>query len=350
MAPSLSCIAPALSFVYTVSMYFFHDRLVEYVLEAFRAADFNDAADADRFFGLFAPGNTAYFAERPFERFSDYEELLLRLMAADVQKYQRIHKGTPLYFMSWLAFDLRNYEKALFYIDAGISEDVRKDPAGWQRNPGARFLLLDPAEQGATRTVLALRRILQRELERFNQISNLPALEVEGSWRTFVSNLLADPSQRTIVSALYVFLLEFLDRKQELAFREGSTGGSNQPFTVHLFTGGLLFESLLKLCYPTNDAGDRNCTLGGVLHTGQFLRDFSLAIAPPSSANTLQEIHDAIQGGSVVEAAFGTAARLRNTTGHNLVWDDIFSTPQKYVDLFHQVMNALFFVIAGKLT
>jgi hypothetical protein len=58
------------------------------------------------------------------------------LREADAVKYRQIHKGIPFYFMSWLAFDLRNYEKALFYIDAGISEDVRKNPKGWQENPG----------------------------------------------------------------------------------------------------------------------------------------------------------------------------------------------------------------------
>ncbi len=330
-------------------MYFFHERLVEHAVEVFRGTDFDDPAVGDWFFGLFTPGNTLNFAERPFERFSDYEELLFRLRAADARRFRRIHKGTPFYFMSWLAFDLRNYEKALFYIDAGISEDVRKDPAGWQGNPGARFLLLDRADQAAARTVHGVTEILQREFERFNRVSNMTSLDVVTSWRSFVSKLLTDPSQRTIVSALYVFVLEFRDHKRELALREGSTGGSNQPFTVHLFTGGLLFESLLKLCYPMNDAGNRNRTLGAVLNTGQFQRDFSLATAPPCSAQALKEIHDAIQGRSDIETAFETAAKLRNTTGHNLVWDDIFSTHQTYVDLFQQVMNAIFFLIARKL-
>jgi hypothetical protein len=49
-----------------------------------------------------------------------------------------------------------------------------------------------------------------------------------------------------------------------------------------------------------------------------------------------------------VEDQFSTTAKLRNTTGHNLVWDNIFSAPAKYEDLFHQVMNALLYVIALK--
>ena len=89
-------------------MYFFHEGLVEYALDLFHASDFQSAAQGDWFFRIFAPGNTIYFAERPFERFSDYQELLFRLMSADPVKYRRVHKGTAFGFMSWLAFDLRH--------------------------------------------------------------------------------------------------------------------------------------------------------------------------------------------------------------------------------------------------
>jgi hypothetical protein len=329
-------------------MYFFHERLASYAVEYFQACPFNSPAEADGFFGLFAPGNTIYFAERPHERFSDYEELLARMMQADPEKYRRIHKGTPFYFMSWLAFDLRNHEKGLFYIDAAISEDVRNanPPPTWINNPGPRFLLLDPTNQAAARTVGAVRQLLVQELTRFNRISGQPPLDIDVSWQRFVQNLLTDPKLRTIISAFYVFLLEFDERFRELSLREGSSGGSNQPFTVHLFTGGLLFESLLKQSYPFDDQGQPNTTLGAVLHTRSFLRDFRFAEAPSSTAQSLAEIHSGLQGNSSIQTAFATAAKLRNTTGHNLVWDDIFSTPRQYVELFEQVMNALLFVVS----
>jgi hypothetical protein len=35
-------------------------------------------------------------------------------MQTDVDKYRKMHKGTPFGFLSWLAFDMRNYEKAMF--------------------------------------------------------------------------------------------------------------------------------------------------------------------------------------------------------------------------------------------
>lgn len=261
--------------MHTQSMYFFHQGLVDYAVAYFQRVEFVTPGEGDAFWGLFAPGNTQFLTDRPFERFSDYEEMLLCLRDADQAKYERMHKGTPFYFMSWLAFDLRNYEKGLFYIDSAIAEDVRKtqgtaDPDAWKRAPGARFLLLEPQDEVAQRAINAIRAALDKEMGRFNRVSGRPELGL-GSIRQFVTRLIEDPKQRTIISALYVFVLEFAERVRELDLRRGSCGGSNKPFTVHLFTGGLLFESLLKHFYPVNDAGCENRQLGNVFHTTAFL-------------------------------------------------------------------------------
>lgn len=340
-------------------MYFFNERLVLHALEIFRHYDFTAPDQGDEFFGVFAPGNTTFYPDRPYERFCDYEELLFRLMETDQAKYRIMHKGTPLGFLSWLAFDLRNYEKALFYMDAGIGEDVRKhkdqsDPTGWLRNPGPRFLLLDPdpANDWFKRTYTEVKSLLEKEFARFNAISGRPPIDID-FWRRFAGALLVDPdpTQRAMISAIYVFLLEFRDNYRELLLREGSTGGSNQPFTVHLFTGGLIFESLLKRLYPNNGQGNKNKTIGDILDkrkTPAFAADFGDGCASVrGSADTLEEIHRAIQDSSI-ETAFGTAVKLRNTTGHNIVWDDIFNTPRKYADLFDQLTNAILHVICRK--
>jgi hypothetical protein len=335
-------------------MYFFHESLVLHALETFKHHDFTDPDQGDRFFGVFAPGNTTFYPDRPYERFCDYEELLFRLMETDQAKYRIMHKGTPFGFLSCLAFDLRNYEKALFYMDAGIGEDVRKhkdqrDPAGWLRNPGPRFLLLD---HWLKRTYTDVKSLLEKELSGFNAISGRAPIDIE-FWRRFARALLVDPDPtlRAMISAMYVFLLEFRDNYRELLLREGSTGGSNQPFTVHLFTGGLIFESLLKHWYPNNGQGKKNRTIGDILDkriSPAFAADFGDGCAAVRrGADTLEEIHNAIQDSSI-ETAFGTAVRLRNTTGHNIVWDDIFNTPRKYTDLFTQLTSAILHVICRK--
>jgi hypothetical protein len=219
---------------------------------------------------------------------------------------------------------MRKYEKALFYMDAGIGEDVRKhkdtsNPTGWLGNPGPRFLLLnaDPANRWLKRTHEEVKCLLEKELARFNAISGRPPLDLTW-WQRFANALLVDrdPTQRAIISAIYVFLLEFEDHYKELGLREGSTTGSNQPFTVHLFTGGLIFESLLKRWYPDNSKGEKNRTIGKILdraNTPAFAADFGDGCATVErSADTLEQIHGAIKDSSI-ESAFGTGVRLRNT-------------------------------------
>jgi hypothetical protein len=94
----------------------------------FDSVDPGDPAGADRIFERFGPGNTIAGQHQPFERFEWYRELLKLLHARWPAKYGQIHKGTPFFFLAWLAFDLRHYEKALTYLDAAISEDTRIDP------------------------------------------------------------------------------------------------------------------------------------------------------------------------------------------------------------------------------
>jgi hypothetical protein len=60
-------------------MYFYHDNLLNHALSIYSQFDFNDPAEGDRFFNTFSPGNTIYIKDRPYERFSDYEELLNHL-------------------------------------------------------------------------------------------------------------------------------------------------------------------------------------------------------------------------------------------------------------------------------
>jgi hypothetical protein len=332
-------------------MYFFNKPLVDYALDYFSNSDFTDPGRGDRFWHLFGAGNTEPISDRPFERFSDYEEMLRLLRGIDRVKYEQMHKGTAFYIMSWLAFDLRNFEKALFYMDAGVSEDVRKtkntnNPDSWKTQPGTEFLRLQRGQGSAARPVGEVESILVEELTRFNGISGRPSVDMNDVVR-FVG-LFLNVSERTIISALYIFAMESRERIEELHFRQGSTGGSTQPFTVHLLTGGLLFESLLKHFYPQSEPADKKWTLNHVLTHADFRNDLGIGAIQGLTAFTLQEIYDAIQGSNTAETAFQTTAKLRNTTGHNLVRDDVFATPDIYKALFAQVINAVLFIVDAK--
>lgn len=325
-------------------MYFLTDPLVQLALDHFDQLPTPVVQREDWFFSTFGPGNLLNATDRPFERFRDYEDLLQLLHSRNPHKYEQVHKGTPFFFLAWLAFDLRNYEKALYYLDAAISEDVRNAGANWTDLPGALFLRLTTAPHVAERVIRGIRRLLSVQINRFNAISGLSPLSIDVFIDRFVVQLMQTASTRTIISALYVFLLEAAERLIELRLKS-IQGGSLGPIIAHLFSGGLVFESLLKYLYPTKNNGDPVKTLGEVFHTNGFVSDFGTGIQ--GSADSLQDILDAAIDNSLL-TAFCTASKLRNTTGHNLVWDNIFHSTTNYEVLVDQSLTALLYLIERK--
>ena len=321
-------------------MHFLTNPLVKLALQHFDRLDPDPPQNGDWFFETFGPGNSLNATDRPHERFQDYEQLLKLLFDKDRKKYEKIHKGTPFYFLAWLAFDLRKYEKALFYIDAAISEDVRHAGDTWIDGPAAAFLKLDYRDEVAERVIRKIHDLLSAKLDRFNGVSNLKAISVNEFLSKCVSPLIDTVSTRTIVSAFYIFLLEFEERLEELSLRS-TEGGSIGTLISHMFNGGLIFESLLKHGYPST----RTLTLGKIFQKPDFINDFCPGIS--TTATSLKGILDAIID-DTMETAFNTTAKLRNTTGHNLVWDDIFDNSANYEDLVNQELNALFYVIQRK--
>jgi len=295
----------------------------------------------DQFLAKHIKGNDRQAVNHPFERLQDCENLMRNLRSLDAEKYTLMHKGTPFFFMAWLSFDMGNFEKALFYLDAAISEDARNGGDGWRTLPGADLLKLGNAN-AARRTVVELRGILQGQMDRFNAVSGRKGLTLAEWVKYFVEPMMETEEKRTILCSIYVFFYEYRDRFQELELRAGP--GSNHPFLSHLLLGGLIFESLLKQWY-------QRPTLGQLFD--RLRPDFAI----PSQAdlhtnanvpNPFAVIYAGIAGNNDVVTAFTTTAKLRNTTGHNLDRDNIFDQSNKYTDLFQQVVNAIFYVVSVK--
>jgi hypothetical protein len=327
-------------------MYFLTNPLVQLALYHFDQLPNPTPSiqQSDLFFSTFGPGNLFQATDRPFERFCDYEELLVLLQNRNPQKYEQVHKGTPFFFLAWLAFDLRNYEKALYYHDASISEDVRNDGGNWTNLPGALFLRLTTGPHVAERVIRLIRQQLSVQIDRFNTISGLAPLNIELFINRFVDRLMQTAPTRTIISAFYVFLLEATERLIELRLKS-TQGSSLGPVISHLFSGGLIFESLLKYLYPTNNNGTQIKTLGQIFQTDAFRSDFGTGMQ--TTADSLQDILDEVIDNSLL-TSFRTASKLRNTTGHNLVWDNIFYSTRNYEILVEQSLNAFFYLIEKK--
>lgn len=324
-------------------MHFLSAPLLRLALDHFDRLQLN-TEQSDWFFSTFGPGNLAKATTMPHERFNDYESLLNSLKKRNHQRYEQVHKGIPFFYLFWLAFDLRNYEKALYYLDASISEDVKNHGAKWIDLPGADVLRLTTGHHVAQRVIKEIRDLLNDEITRFNCISTLAPITIDEFITKFVAVLIQDPSARAIISACYVFLLETKERSIELQLRS-TAGTSLGPIIANLFSGCLVFESLLKVLYPTNDNETAVKTIGKIFNTASFKADFGSEMQ--TSADTLQDIIDSIDDNSFM-TAFSTTARLRNTTGHNLIWDNIFDSIPKYDALWHQIVNALLFLIERK--
>lgn len=324
---------------------FYTDEIIKKALLDFEKLIINGPADGDEFFAKYGCGNTSK-PNTPYERFEAYQILLSELQDFDPIKYQQIHKGTPFYFLAWTAFDLKNYEKAVFYMDAAIAEDQRKDPINWLGNPAGQFLTLDlEGNQSAPGITKYLRDKISTEFFRFNGISGVPPISVESFVDRFVKVIVKKKENRSIITAIYSFILEFEDRYRELLLRSIG-GGSIEPALTYLFKGGLIFESLLKYLYPQKDNTSDCKTLGDIFNTSPFKVDFIKKVG--TSANSLGQIIKKINNKSDLPTAFNTTSQLRNTTGHNLVWNDVFNNPDNFKTLYEQQLNAIFYLLQRK--
>jgi len=181
-------------------------------------------------------------------------------------------------------------------------------------------------------------------LARFNKIAALDPIDLDNFINKFVANFITNSSTRTIITAFYVFLLEDAERIVELRLKS-TEGSSIGPIISHLFNGSLIFESLLKMLYPKKDNGAPVKTLRDIFSTRTFQTDFGMGFQ--TKATSFQEILNGIHDNSLL-TAFCTTAKVRNTTGHNLIWDNIFDTLANYESVMHQIVNALLFVIERK--
>lgn len=316
----------------------------------------------DTFFETFGPGTFAEVIDRPYERFHDYEKLLKIIYRTDKEKYALIHKGTPYYFMAWLSFLMKQYEKAVFYMDAAISEDIRREvnkyklanPSDlrsdedlakgllptWIGTPAGHFFQLQEAgNQSAVTITRNLRNKVISEIERFNTATS-SSITIENLISKFILKLAEKRSSRSIITAFYSFILEFEDIQAFILLRS-KDGGSIEPVLTYLFKGGLIFESLLKELFPEKDGGTPIKTLGELRQNSSFTSTYVSSIS--TSATTLGDIVTSI-GSQDLQTAFDTTAKIRNTAGHNLQWDDVFNDLRNFNNIYYQIINAYLFI------
>lgn len=319
-------------------------RLVE---QAYALLPSNEPGQANAFFESIGAGHGQY-ADQPYERLRIYEYILEIIHNLDSTKYDFIHKGTPYYFMYWTAFDVEDYEKAIFYLDAAVSEDYRLDNNTWQHTPAGTLLLLNTQIDGpaAKHITEEVESSISRHITRFNQLSGA-TFSVQSFINQYVMRYIGQVGFRSMISALYVFILEYTTRKKQMTLRS-SAGGSIEPFLLHLFKGCLVFESQLKRHYYSAQNPTRE-TLGKYLEAAR--KDLGLPINPLWSVrNRPKTIPDILpmlpiwSNEAYEQKILAVTYALRNTAGHDLSWPDTFTTAT-YEELFESVLYSIFWAI-----
>ncbi len=281
---------------------------------------------------------------QPQESLNGYEDLLAQIKRVAPGRYSTIHKGTPFYLIGWLAYEMGNFEKGVFYMDAALSEDSKNNPSGWMDCPAAAFIFLNHQHPNAAANGITFqaRHEIEFHLTRFSSESGLN-LDIGSLGDKFFKLHATDPAHRSIITSLLTFLLEGRDLQLQMSLRSRH-GGSLEPFLTHLFKGGLIFESLLKRRYGAVASGD---TLGAYLNVAKAQTDLGLSVKVYKGKYKFEQLPILLkkwEKEDFQERATAIAYAVRNTTGHDLGWQDIF-TEDIYKKLFDGIVDAIFWVI-----
>ena len=330
--------------------------LVEMVI---RSAEFTEALardftalggapeDADALFGSF--GLPTLLSHSPVSQIAAWEYVLQVLRSANRAKYEAIHKGTPFYFMGVASYLTGDFERALFYMDCAVSEDLRLHGARWSQVPSGLFLRLDdiPDAQFAKPLVRQTREFFESWCKKVG-VEGGTGLTIESYRVKFVDHAMsAEAPLRSAVTAFLSFLLEARARLIQLELAPAAEG-TGEPFFLHLFKGGLLFETLLKLSTLGKSVSKAKpkCMLNDLL-SDNTLRT---ALGFPGGitgfgASTFDDVltavlADATSARPFVERAVRATWGIRNSTGHNLAWPHRPSEAE-YAQCFLLILAAL---------
>lgn len=259
---------------------------------------------------------------QPLFAYNEILRVLQECRAADEKAFKDIHKGGPSYWLGMAAYMFRDFETSVYFMDAAVSEDLRSN-SSITDTPAMLYITLcgDHPHQAAKEFVKisenAIETIIQTYLKYQGRSSTLPDLTLDDLRNDFLYKATqpANRRLRSVATTLLSFFLEASQRKVQLD--NVLNPGSFEPFILHLFKGGLLVESLIKL-NPKNPPTDK--TLGRVLN--HVASDLGISARLSISADELQDVIDQADSAIwTIENAFQISGRIRNTTGHSLGWE-----------------------------
>lgn len=304
----------------------------------------SSSSDADVFFEKYGIGNLERGIHNPFERQIGYELLLYILNKYNQEKFKEIHKGTPYYFIAWTSYQYQDFAKAIYYMDSAVSEDLKFSDVQNRLNtrPSLEFFLLNntPGPSGLP-VHLELRNIMEKTFLFYKNNSGVE-ISIDLFREKFINKLLySGIEQRSLLTALYTFILEYPNKEMQIKLRSNS-GGSIQPFIDHLFDGARILESLLTtpITKSNNLRHKIKILYSKILINNEVLMDNSSLKDAEENYKYHLENRSSFQ-----ESNFASAFIIRNTTGHSLLWPDQFTQTDSYTTLYNTLINSIFWTI-----
>jgi hypothetical protein len=292
----------------------------------------------------------------PYQRLKQYESRLEDIYKWDREKYYFIHKGTPYYYCGILSFDIEEYDRAIFYFDAGLSEDF-KNKTDWKTNCAAyHFYVLDDSYSNeiVQYPVGRIKRILEPLIQEYNNILNSKKsqFKLDDLIKNFVDKKIKEKEYRSTIPSLYIFISEIEQRRFQLELRS-DFGGSIEPFISHLLRGCLIFETLLRNIYSSHSSTEG---LGPILNDTFIKDDLDYCRANRKDLisyvsgvrktlpDILSHLLPYLKKSEPVDRWFTITYSLRNVTTHSLAWPDVLNK-QNYEELYKCVAFSIFYLI-----
>jgi hypothetical protein len=300
----------------------------------------SNPTEANDFFAKYGVGNVQNGVSKPFERQLAYELLLDILNSINPEKYQNIHKGTPYYFIGWTAYQYRDFAKAIFYMDAAVSEDLKflDIKSKVHTTPTLNFFLLQPTQSSSGFNFhVELHDVVSSTLKLYMKNGG-GTISIDKFRSQFIDELLySDPKDRSLLTALYTFLLEYEESVKQVNLRSNN-GGSILPFLDHLFDGARILESLLE------KKGDCGETLRPKIVNTKAISVTEDVLKSRQTLADAENVYTTLLNSSFQDRNFASAFIIRNTTGHSLLWPDNFNA-SSYTLLYNSLINSIFWTI-----
>lgn len=278
--------------------------------------------------------------------------LLNECKKIDANAFAKIHKGHPFYFIGITSFLMEDFQTALYFFDASMTEDLNAgaDPKD-RAKPSTRFLMMEGEIEGHTAQGLAavakaqVERAIKEYLKytlRSGQELKLGIAEVRNNfiYRSLIAK--NKPGLRTLATAFISYFIEWDFRNRH--FEYGVKQGTAEPFFSHLFRGCVLFESLLKHNPTISVTGKQ---LYGMLTQPDIRTALGImAIQGKGGDLSLEKVLQELQSPMItIDQVMEVAYMARNTLGHNLGWDSNINQEQ-YQKLYFIIASSCLHVIA----